>query len=53
MSLDTEYKVPYHRNEPESLQNVFIILVHRQIKSRYPHKFLSDFSDKHAKLFRL
>ena len=38
MSLEIEYERPYQRNEPESLQTIFIKNVRFNIKSIYPQK---------------
>ena len=50
MSLEIEYERPYQGNEPESLQNVNIIYVYRQIESRYPQNLLEKISHEHAKM---
>ena len=53
MSLEIEYVRLYQRNEPGSLQNIFVKNFRHNIKSRYPRKIIDSILDKHAKNFVL
>ena len=49
MSLEIEYERPHQRNEPKSLQNFIIKLVHYNIKSMYPEKIIHSMINDHVK----
>ena len=51
MSLEIHYDRPYQINEPESLQNIKINYVHRNIKSMYPKSIITSILYKHIRLF--
>ena len=51
MSLEIYYDRPYQINEPESLQNIKIIYVHRNIKSMYPKNLITSILYKHMQIF--
>ena len=51
MSLEIYYDRPYQINEPESMQNIKIIYVHRSIKSMYPKKINTSILYKHMEIF--
>ena len=51
MSLETYYERSYQINEPESLQNIIIKNVQRNIKSMYPEKIIHTILYKHGQMF--
>ena len=51
MSLEIYYNRPYQMNEPESLQNIVVKYIIRNIKWIYPKKLITDIFYKHAKMF--
>ena len=51
MSLEIYYNRPYQMNEPESLQNIVVKYIIRNIKWMYPKKLITDIFYKHAKMF--
>ena len=51
MSLEIYYARPYQINEPESLQNIKINYVHRNIKSMYPKNIITSILYKHMQIF--
>ena len=51
MSSETKYERPYHRNEPESLQNIIIKCVRYNMTSMYPEKLIPSMIDEHIKKF--
>ena len=51
MSLEIYYDRPYQIYEPESLQNIKINFVHRNIKSMYPKNKITSILLKHMKIF--
>ena len=51
MNLEVEYERPYQIYEPESLQNIKINYVHRNIKSMYPKNKITSSLLKHMKIF--
>ena len=51
MSLEVEYERPYQRNEPESLQNIFIKYVRYNIESMYPEKIIHSILEELVKNF--
>ena len=51
MSLEVEYKRPYQRNEPESLQNIILRGYFYNIRSMYPEKLIRTILLKHQKKF--
>ena len=51
MSLEKYYDRPYQINEPESLQNIKIIYVRRNIKSMYPKNIITSILYKHMQIF--
>ena len=51
MALQKEYDRPHQRNEPESLQNIFIKYVRYNIKSMYPEKIFHSILEEHVEKF--
>ena len=51
MSLEIFYDRPYQINQPESLQNIKIIYVRRNIKSMYPKNAFKSILYNHMKIF--
>ena len=51
MSLEVEYKRPYQRNEPESLQNIILKGYFYNIRSTYPEKIIRTILLKHQGKF--
>ena len=51
MSLEIYYDRPYQINQPESLQNIKINYVHRNIKSMYPKNIITSILYKHMQIF--
>ena len=51
MSLEVEYERPYHRNEPESLQNIILKGHFFNIRSMYPEKLIRRILLKHQEKF--
>ena len=49
--MSLEYERPDESNEPESLQNIKINYIHRNIKSMYPKKLIISTLDKHMQIF--
>ena len=51
MALQVEYERPYQRNEPESLQNIFLKGYFYNIRSMYPENLIRIISLKHQEKF--
>ena len=51
MKLEIYHNRPYQINEPESLQNIFVKYIIRNIKWMNPKKLITDILYKHAKMF--
>ena len=51
MSLQIEYDRPYQIYEPESLQNIKINYVRRNIKSMYPKNIITSIITNHILIF--
>ena len=51
MSLALEQQRLYQRNEPESLQSIFIKYVRYNNKSKYPEKIIHSILEEHVKKF--
>ena len=47
------YDRPYQMNEPESLQNIKINYVQRNIKSMYPKNIITSILYKHTNVYSL
>ena len=51
MSLEVYYDRPYQINKPESLQNIKMDYIYRNIKSMYPKNIITSILYKHMQIF--